>query len=95
MEEKNVKIDKGLCDEIEKLHYEYKALEQVVTAYFDQHMLDPDDSAVSSPIFLNFQSQLMVKYAEYERKKAEMVEQYGLGNRNWNLNFQKCEVELQ
>lgn len=93
MSEKIV-IDEGLCQEIEKLHYSYKALEQVVTSYLDQHALDVDDSAVSNPVFVTFQKRLTEAFMEYESKKLEMVKQYGIADSGWSLDFAYHEVTV-
>lgn len=87
-------VDEELCREIEKLHYTYKALEQVVTVYLDQHALDVDDSAVSNPTFNAFQNRLVDAFEKYEAKKLEMAQRYGVGASGWSLDFSEHELTV-
>ena len=92
--EKKVKIDQELVTRIERCHYEYNALLNVEKAYLDDHMLDQEDSALTSKVFEKFHSRTVAALKEYEEAKTEMVKEYGLESVVWNLDFATGEVTV-
>lgn len=91
---RTIKIDKDICTKVERAHYEYNALMNVEKAYLDDHMLDPDGSAIESPIFKMYHEKAIEALKAYEEAKLEMTREYGIENVGWHLDFATSEVSV-
>ena len=91
---RKIEIDQEICTKVERAHYEYNALMNVEKAYLDDHMLDPDGSAIESPIFKLYHEKSIAALKEYEEAKSCIVKKYDLNRVNWQLDFETAEITV-
>lgn len=91
---KVIQIDVADSERIERAQYEYMSYVNVEKSYLDDHMLDPDGNAINSPIFREYHKMTIEALVVYETAKNDMVEKYGIGTAEWQLDFASKEVTI-
>lgn len=91
---RKIEIDQETRTKVERAHYEYNALLNVEKAYIDDHMLDPDGSAIDNPIFNSYHEKTIAALKAYEDEKSEMMKRYELESVTWQLDFSTGEITI-
>ena len=102
MIKKQIKINvaQDTVNYLQRLSYENKTREEIITRLLEEHKNDDDDSLFVSKPFLKYSEELSRIRAEYELAKSETEklylpkELYGVHKYNWSVDFATNEMTV-
>ena len=86
-EKKTIIVDKEICSNLERLHYDVEARKAIITSCLQTEGMNFGNK------FEEYQATYNKLFTEYNKAKQEMLKKYNVeGKSNWNLNFDTCEL---